>query len=197
MKTNKLKTVIIAVVAIVLAFHSNAQESNSGTQFSVEIDPATFGFKGYGFHLRVKPASFDHMQLGVGTYAMEMPDVLVNFNENNKDKGWGVRINQAYGLFGEYYFNEVNKKFFLGTQLGVQEFKIKNDNIEGQSKFLNGLAIAYAGYSFMPFKFNLYIKPWMGVGYTTKLSGSNDLGNETYDIAPFTAFATLHLGWQF
>ena len=57
--------------------------------------------------------------------------------------------------------------------------------------------MTYGGYTWQPFDFSFYIKPWAGIGYTSKISGTNNLGNSEYDIAPIMMFATLHLGYTF
>jgi hypothetical protein len=165
--------------------------------FSIEIDPATFVFNGYSAHLRFQPQNADHLLIGLGIYAMDMPDLFVDFNSANKDQGWDVRLDQGYGLFGEYFFDEVNQRWFVGAQLSAQVFRIEQTSAVGHESFTNGLLMGYGGYSFKPFAFDLYIKPWAGVGYTTKLSGTNRLGDAEYDIAPITMFATLHLGYMF
>lgn len=194
----------IATMALVLGlvYQSNAQQnepqSNDKTRISLEIDPATFAFKGYGFHLRLQPKGCEHLLVGLGIYAMDFPDILVDFNKNNKDKGWDVCLNQGYSIFAEHHFTEVNRKWFVGTQIGIQEYKIENSSTSGNEKFSNLLAMGYLGYTIKPFKGNsFYIKPWAGVGYTTKISGRNILGSLEYDIAPITMFATLHVGYTF
>jgi len=199
-KTTLKIIALIIVLMITNRFEAYAQQTGENankTEISIEIDPATFVFEGYGFHLRLKPKNSKHFLIGIGAYAMDMPDVLVDFNENNKEKGWDVRLNQGYGLFGEYHFAEVNKKWFVGTQLSLQEYKIENESIEGSEKFSNILIMAYTGYTWKLFNSDFYIKPWAGVGYTSKVSGSNTLGNLEYDISPIMMFATLHIGYTF
>ncbi len=191
----KIIKTVLAFALLLASLSGFSQESTN--QFSVEIDPITFGFKGYGVHLRFKPKSTDHLLLGVGTYAMDFPSALVDLNKENKDKSWQIRINHGYGLFGEYHFSEVNQKWFIGTQIALQEFKIKNDEFTGHQLFSNGLLLAYAGYSWKPFGNHFYIKPWAGIGYTSKLSGSNQLETLVYHIDPIMMFATVHLGYTF
>jgi hypothetical protein len=148
--------------------------------------------------LRYKPEKSTHILLGVGVYAMDIPDLLVNMNSKNKNKGWDVRLNQGYGLFGEYYFEQVNHKWFVGTQLGIQEYKIENAYVEGASStYANLLMMGYGGYSWQLFDMGLYIKPWMGVGYSPKVSGSTNVGDQKYDAAPISSFMTLHIGYTF
>jgi hypothetical protein len=126
-----------------------------------------------------------------------MPGMMVDLNKNNKGAGWDVRINRGFGLFGEHHFSAVNSKLFIGGQLGLQEFKISSEKEAGSTKFSNVLAMGYFGYTINPFQNALYIKPWAGVGYTSKISGSSALATAKYDIAPLTMFATLHVGYTF
>ena len=51
------------------------------------------------------------------------------------------------------------------------------------------------GYNWQPFKFPLYVKPWFGLGYTSKISGSNSIDNLSYRISPLVPFITLHVGY--
>ncbi|NQX82021.1 MAG: hypothetical protein HRT66_08535 [Flavobacteriaceae bacterium] len=191
-------TLIIVIFLISLgAFAQKDKQKQSKTEISVEIDPATFGFEGYGIHLRLKPKNSEHLLVGIGVYAMDLPNVLVDFNKKNKGKGWNVRLDQGYSVFGEHHFSQVNKKWFVGAQLAIQEYKIENKTIVGSEKLTNSLLMAYGGYTWQPFDFGLYIKPWAGIGYSSTLSGTNTLGDLEYDIAPVTMFTTLHLGYTF
>ncbi|MBK7029881.1 MAG: hypothetical protein IPH45_11995 [Bacteroidales bacterium] len=121
---------------------------------------------------------------------------MVNLDKENRDKGWNVRINNAYSLFGEYYFNEANRKWYAGLQAGIQSFKNTNDNIPiRESKFSNIILMPSLGYNWQPFKFPLYLKPWFGVGYTANISGNNSIDNLEYHISPLLPFVTLHIGY--
>lgn len=196
MKT-KMKTVIVALILAISLWSTMNASAQEKTSVSIEVDPITFAFNGYGVHLRLSPKNSKHMLLGVGAYAMDFPKALVDFNSENKDKGWDVRLNQGYGLFGEYHFSEVNRKWFLGGQLGIQEYKLSNLSQAGSTQYTNVLLMGYGGYTWRPFDFGLYIKPWAGIGYTAKVSGENKIGAMEYNIAPITLFATLHIGYTF
>ena len=195
MKSTFLTTLMITILTI--GSYAQNADLKEQTRWSVEVDPATFVFKGYGIHLRMTPAGSDHLLLGLGAYAMDMPRQMVNLNEKNRNMGWEVRIDQAVGLFAEYHLQEVNSKWFVGAQLGMQQFKLEQEDLAGQQKFSNLLLMSYAGYTLRPFGNNLYIKPWAGLGYTSKVSGNNTLNAREYDIAPLIMFATLHIGYTF
>lgn len=200
--TTTFKTISVALLIIIGLTSSElkAQENSidNKTTFSIETDPSTFLFKGYAFHVRIKPKNSQHLVVGAGTYALDMPSLLVDMNKDNKDKGWNVRINSAVSLFGEYYFKEANNRWFVGLQAGVQNYKNTNDAIVNKdSKYSNLLLMPSIGYNWRPFKNNFYIKPWLGLGYTTKISGDNSINTLSYKISPLTNFVTVHLGYTF
>jgi hypothetical protein len=200
--TTTFKKISLAMLIFISLISTDikAQEKliENKTIFSIETDPSTFFFKGYAFHIRIKPKNSQHLLIGAGTYALDMPSFLVDMNKDNKDKGWNVRINSAASLFGEYYFKEANKKWFVGLQAGVQNFKNTNDNIASQeSKYSNLILMPSIGYNWQPFKFPMYVKPWFGIGYTSKISGDNSIDNLEYNISPLIPFVTLHVGYTF
>lgn len=204
MKNLQIKRIIaIGAAFTFISYISFAQTgrsiSNSNkTTLSIETDPATFAFKGYAFHFRVKPRTSKHLLLGVGTYSLEMPDFLINMNPDNKDNNWNVKINSAYSLFGEYYFNELHSRWYVGLQAGVQNFKISNGfDANKHAEYSNFLIMPSIGYTWKPFKFPIYFKPWAGLGYTSKITGSSSVNELTYQISPLIPFATLHLGYTF
>lgn len=192
---NKVKMLAV-ILTLLLGLTSSVSRAQQSTTVSVETDPSTFLFNGYAFHLRIKPAGSDHLVLGAGTYALDLPGVMVDINQPNKGKGWDVRINSAYSLFGEYYFDRSNHKWFLGIQAGVQNFGNRNSNIpDTESKYSNFLLMPSVGYVWQPFDFPLYFKPWFGIGYTARISGSNTIGTLEYKISNLLPFATLHVGY--
>lgn len=194
-KNVKLLLTVGFVLLFISAFvygQDNA-ESTRATKLSIEIDPATFVFGGYGVHLRLNPFGSRNVLVGVGAYAMNFPQLLVDLNGENRGDGWDVRLNQGYGLFGEYHFAERNVGFFTGIQLGYQEYKLENDSGRGSAKYRNLLAMGYGGYSIPLFNSHFSLKPWGGIGYTPKLSGDTTVNGIEYDLSPITVFATLHL----
>ena len=130
MKTTIMKATMVAMaLTAIVSSNTAAQEKQKKAQFALEIDPATFAFNGYGLHLRIQPKECTHLLIGIGTYAMDLPDELVNMNKNNKDEGWKVRLNGGIGFFAEHHFSEVNRKWFLGSQVGIQQYKIENETV--------------------------------------------------------------------
>ena len=167
--------IVISLLSVTSAQGQDTDENIERKRtFSIETDPSTFVFKGYAFHFRFKPKSSQHLQFGAGTYGMDMPNFLVNLNAKNKDNGWKVRISSAFSLFGEYYFKVANKGTFVGLQLGIQNYKNSNTNQPNiECKYHNLLIMPSIGFNWQPFRFPLYFKPWLGLGYTRNIAGGS------------------------
>ena len=194
---SQLTLAFMLITAMNTSLSAQEAETSNKTKISVEIDPTTFILNGYGIHVRIQPKNSNHLLLGAGAYAMDVPDLLVDFSKDNKEQGWDVRLNQGYGLFGEYHFTEVNKKWFVGAQLAWQEYKIQKDYFDGESKYSTMLLLATGGYTVQPFEYPVYFKFWGGVGYTDKIDGENTIGNAEFSVEPILLFGALHIGYTF
>ena len=169
-----------------------------GSRLSMELDPVTFLYKGYSLHVRYQPMFSERLLIGVGTYALDLPEPIVDLNSKNRDLGWKARVRSAYFLSGEFYAKEANNGWFVGEQIGFQSFKVFNENEDrGSASFNNMLLLTYVGYSWHPYKGSFYIKPWVGLGYTQKVDGLNTVGSMKYDISPLYGFLTFHIGYNF
>lgn len=169
-----------------------------GSRLSVEVDPITFLLKGYSLHVRYQPMFTDQFLIGIGTYAMNLPEHIVHLRPANRDKGWDVRIRSAYFVTGEFYAKQANHGWFIGEQIGFQSFKISNNaEVRGKASFNNLLLMTYAGYSWHPYKGSFFVKPWVGLGFTEMVDGINKVDDLTYDVGPLFPFFTVHLGYTF
>jgi hypothetical protein len=197
----------ISVYALSVCYAQKKAKVASEKTNSIEIDPATFFYNGYSLHLRVRPANVRHFAFGLGIYSFDIPKEYVDRDSENANKGWHARLSIAGSMFGEYYFKEATEKWFVGLQAGVQNFKNTNDSFDDEfSSYTNAIAMPYLGYSWYPFKFPFYVKPMIGVGYSTLLDGTSILissGTQTvkstkeYHLDPITPFASIHIGYTF
>jgi hypothetical protein len=170
--------------------------TNYNSSLSIEIDPMAFILKGHSIHLRYSPMASDHFLVGIGAYALNLPDAIVDLNSHNRDRGWSVRIRSAYALYAEYFPKTTNDGWFIGEQVGIQSFKL-NNNREGtaSTSFNTVLAMTYTGYSWRPRGGSWYLKPWVGVGLTDRIDGINRIGSSRYQVGPIVPFFTLHVGY--
>ena len=201
-----LRCLRVLVVFIPMVFAQNAYTQDYipifsrdySSRFSVEIDPGTFILRGHSLYLRYQPMFTEKFLIGIGAYAMNLPEPVLNFSAGNRDKGWQVRIRSAYFLYGELYLKRANHGWFIGEQIGFQSFRVSNDTEEsGSAEFNNLLLMTYLGYSWHPYKGSFYIKPWIGVGLAEMVDGINTVGTLRYDVGPLFPFFTVHIGYTF
>jgi len=188
----------VRLLAFVLLLTPSAKAQDThpvSNKVSIEVDPLTFLFNGYSFHLRLQPKGSSHLFLGLGTYALDLPDFMVNFNQKNRNRGWDVRLNQGHSAFAEYHFQEVNNGWFTGVQAGLQEHRLENSEAPGRSSYRNLLLMTYGGYAWSIPRSKFYLKFWGGLGYSDQVSGSNELENAVYNISPISWFGTFHVGY--
>ena len=125
------------------------------TSHSIEIDPIVpLVLHGYGAHYMFAPDESKHFVFGATIIAAAtMPSFVINTDPVNKNEGWHVRINQGFGLEGEYHFVNTTKGPFVGIQLFTQEINITNDNEPSVEKHrtntgMSGLLAGYKVYVF-------------------------------------------------
>lgn len=187
---------LLAFAAAVLGFLAAPTDARS--QWAVEVDPATFVLDGYSLHGRYSPGSYPGWRVGVGLYSLEFPDAFIDLNGANRNEGWELDLQQGVGLFVERYLNEENTGWFTGLQLAGHDFSLANPRLSPGSteEYTNVLVMPYGGYLHR-FTSNIYVQGWAGAGYTDKVSGSNTLSGEEFEISPIFAFTALHLGYSF
>lgn len=196
----KIDSSILTVFsATVLLFSSISNGVAASTRYAVETDPATMLLNGYAAHIRIAPASFTRWSFGFGTYALDVPDLMIDMNSANRDQGWESRLQSGNGIFGEYFLSNSYKGWYIGGQISQQRYQILN-NRQGSEKtqYVNALLMFHWGYRWYPStKSNWYLQPWLGLGYTRKLSGETHLGDQNYEIDPIMTFTTVHVGYSF
>ena len=189
-----MKLVLKSIAAATILLSTTLQASEPEGSFSIEVDPATYAFSGYALHLKKNFAALPHWQFGVGAYAMDFPDVLVDLNDKNKNLDWEQRLSLGVGLFVDYFFEENQEGLFIGGQLAYQEYDVTRYGTS--SEYTTMLSMGYVGYQYY-FYDNFYLKPWGGLGYQNKISGSSIVNGQEFDVAPLLVFAALHVGYKF
>ena len=194
MKLHTLKKVAKATVLSTL-LSAQLFGSDSGASFSIETDPSTFAFNGYALHLKKSFEMLPQWQFGLGVYAMDFPDALVDMEAENANKGWDQRLEGGVGVFIDYFTHSKKQEgLFIGAQFAQQRYKITKDNID--SEYGTFLAMAHIGYQYTLYE-GLYIKPWIGVGYNEKIWGENSVKGDEFKVVNVAIFPTVHIGYKF
>lgn len=189
------KTLLISAFALSATIGSFSSQAES--KFYMETDPATFLMKGDSIHFKFSTDSLPHWRFGIGTYSLELPDLLVDLNSDNKNEGWEVDITRGVGFFSEYYFNEDLSGWMLGLQVSEQKMEVVSKELGKAAEFTNGLAMASFGYRYNIEGTNFYVLPWAGIGYAKTIEGKPGRLASTYDQDPWLSFMTFHIGYSF
>lgn len=210
----RIRNYIIVILTVLLSRQGYAkdQPSNSTTSkggLSVEIDPLVpIVLNGIGAHVMWEPKGSKHFLYGLGFISKAtMPDIMINMDRDNKNKGWVHRINRGLVMEGEYYYSEVNKKWFSELQVFAQQNSLDNADAfpAPAKKITTGMVVITAGYKWFPLKgVELYLKPWLGLSYTNVIDRTFPaqvshvkVGDYSFHIQTFMPFGTIHLGYKF
>lgn len=118
------------------------------SRLSVEVDPIAFLYDGLSLNVLYQPMFSDHFLLGASGYCLDLPQPIIDFNPENRDEGWSVRIRSAYMIHGEFYAKEANHGWLIGEQIGFQSFSASNSQeFAASARFNNLLLMTYAGYA--------------------------------------------------
>ncbi len=195
-----MKRIAFASIVLLLAFGETTAAQNraqDGATIFLETDPATFAFAGHSAHVRRSLRTVPGLVVGAGLYGMRLPSLMTNLHAANRDEGWTARIDNGYGLFADYHPSGEPGGLFVGLQLALQNYSLAREGTGEKRSFHAGLAMARIGTLYKPFDSSFYVLPWAGVGVSAPLSdASRTLLDETYELPPVTAFATLHVGWE-
>ena len=163
----------------------------------VEIDPMPFALSGHAVHIRLPIPSVPGLVVSAGTYGMEFPGIFTDINSKNRDEGWHPEIDRAYAAFADYHFSGKPEGLFVGMQLAYQDFELERDESDERRDYGVILVMARVGTLWKPFDSGFFLLPWAGLFANIRADDSNlQIGDETFDVAPISGFATLHVGWQ-
>ena len=173
-------------------------DGQTARQWMVEVDPATFALGGFSAHARLEAAPGSKWVVGAGIYGLDLPKAMVDLDSKNRDEGWKVRLTFGAGLFMDRFLSRADRGLFVGIQVASQRYRLRNPQISpGETQYTSLLVMPRIGYVWRPGNSHLYVMPWMGIGYTDKVSGSAQLADARYHLSHVAAFATVHVGWRF
>jgi hypothetical protein len=172
---------------------AEADEAPIRGDLLLELDPATFVLGGYSAHVRYRPAAAPRWSFGAGTYAMDLPGLLVDLDAANRHAGWNVRIRSGAALFVDRFLGEAPEGLFAGAEVGLQWIRVANPRLgSARADYTAFLLMPRAGYLWQPLGAHFYVMPWLGVGWAERTAGSAG----AYHVPSVPVLATLHLGWR-
>lgn len=175
-------------------------EAKKDRDWSIEIEPSAFIFKGYGIQVTRNITKNNRLNIGLYSAALDIPNGAKERIFKNVTKETDIRLGFELALIARYKFKIGQKEStpYVGFYGGWEYFDISifqpnvNAHAFNVKRISTIVAAPLIGYEIYFFKQMLYINPQLrGVFY---LAPKSDKPDRTESIRPFFALPAVSLG---
>lgn len=192
------KIMILALTAFYMNATAQTNASNSGSknQLSLEVDPAPFILGGYSFSLKFSPQKLEHFSLMASVYSSEFPDKMMG-KENYENGFRDLKIETSYALFTDYYLKGNQTGFHFGPSVFLYSKSVGEDESIQRTNFKSIYPNIRIGYLYKPFRNSgFYLNPWFNFGKEIMLDENNSIDEKEYKPDDFSYIFAIHLGYS-
>lgn len=155
-------------------------------QLDVEIDPIAYGLDGFSVHTAY---GVNGWRFDLGVYGLTLPEAI-HGNEGLSAKfvgaGWKV----------DRFLKGGSEGAFVGIDGGVSRKEIGDVDTRETAHRVEYAMGGRIGYRWMTGLGNLYVTPWVGLGYVLNAEDVV-LNGKVFENSAFQPFPTIHVGWRF
>lgn len=178
---------ILFFLLLTVTVHSKAFSQSTDTSgFDVDIDPIAFALNGFSFHGGYTTGAY---RFDLGVFGLDIPEWLhgnEDFDTSFKGAGWKV----------DRFFKGYADGFFAGIDGGIQRLNVTHKATDADKDRLQYMLGIRGGYRWNTGLGNLFITPWLGLGYLLNAEDI-EIDGDVFEASPFTPFPTIHVGWRF
>lgn len=168
----------------------NAQDTISN-HYTVAADISPYSFKGYSFKAGIIPKNLPKTEFALELFSMEIPELVINLNEQNADQGWSEKVNQGLALYYDRKLNSKRSSFWVGAGIVYLNHSATKTNTQYDYQQLEYLA--RLNYKWFPFKkSNFYVNPYCAIAARHKVAGNNC----DYQLTHFLLIPSVYLSWE-
>ena len=173
-----------------LALYLNAQDSLR-TNFTFAADASPFAFDGYSFKMGLIPKHIPKTEVSLEVFSMKIPNMTINLNAENADKGWQENVNNCLALYTDRKLGSNRSSFWGGIGFVHLNHTVSKNNEAYDFQQLEYLT--RINYKWFPFKkSNFFINPYIAIAGRQKISGNNG----DYALSPFLVITSIYLNWK-
>ena len=184
-----MKTLFIVLFSF-LAACLNAQDSLK-TNFTAAIDVSPFSMGGYSFKAGIVPKSYSKTEVAIESFAMNIPDMVIDLNSKNANAGWNERVSNGLALYIDHKLGSKRSSFWAGVGFVYLNHDIDNDHVSFNFQQMEYLA--RVNYKWYPFENSgFYVNPYMALAGRHKIGGDNG----SYALTPFLVIPSVYLSWE-
>ncbi|WP_397235870.1 hypothetical protein [Parapedobacter composti] len=159
-------------------------EKNHG--FDIEVDPIAFALNGFSLHGGYLTGAW---RFDLGVFGLDVPK-WAHGNEGFEARAIGA------GWKADRFFRKAPDGFFVGVEGNVTKTTITHTASAGKKDVMEYSLGIRGGYRWNTGLANLYVTPWLGLGYILNAK-DRTINGEVYKTGPFQSFPTVHIGWKF
>jgi hypothetical protein len=175
-------------LAVVLAL---AAPARADVLVHGELDPLTFANGGYGGQLGVRLPS--HLRLAVASFALDVPDLLAQFPDND---GFHLRVRPSGAVYALYYLAPPGHDgLALGGSMRYLRLRYTYGSEHTDVAELSPEAIV--GYQWHPLHGRFYLQPWLALGVVLTHDHDPVVTGHRYDELPVSPFFTVNIGYEY
>jgi hypothetical protein len=183
---------LLAVLLVAGAARPAASEPH---RLHVEVDPLPFALGGYGGQIGYRAAALPRLRVAVASFALEVPDPVVELDDDND--GFHLRVRPSGAAYLLYFLSGPRGGWVAGGSLRYLRLEYSHDQVPGAKTRLGELSIeAIAGYKWHPWQAGFYLQPWVTVARAVARTDDPVVGDREYQPMFLQLFATVNLGWE-
>lgn len=155
-------------------------------QLDVEIDPIAYALEGFSVHTAY---GVNGWRFDLGVYGLTLPEAV------HGNEGLTARFVGA-GWKMDRFIKGGSDGAFLGIDGGVSRKVIEDNDTPDTIQRLEYSMGGRIGYRWMTGLGNLYVTPWVGLGYVFNAKDM-EINDKVFENSAIQPFPTVHVGWRF
>jgi hypothetical protein len=182
----KISIIVFTILITVTHYSELRAQSPHDRGFDIDIDPIAFALNGFSFHggYITGPYRFD-----LGIFGLDIPEWLhgnEEFSSSFVGAGWKV----------DRFFKGYADGFFAGVDGGISRLNVTHTATNTDKDRLQYMLGIRGGYRWNTGLGNLFVTPWIGLGYVLNAKDI-EIDGDLFESSAFTPFPTVHIGWKF
>jgi len=178
-----MKRNLLSIIVLIAFLRPYAQEK---LRVGVELDALPYVTGGY---FGAVWAGKDHMRVRILHASVHMPDFII-------PKGFSDNHIRAYAILADYFFNDEQNGFWLGSGVVLWNGTIREKQQLGETDYQSILINGSLGYIW-DVSSRVYFSPWAGMSLRVGGSENIEVASRLYHPPILNPEASVKLGYRF
>jgi hypothetical protein len=174
---------------------SVVETSTQRVQVGIETRVSNYFQQGYDVKLLYYPSD-SHFSYGISIGGLNVTGNVKDWVYEGKNVGLlDIRLIWAASFLTRYHFKKNRKQFFIELAGGIEEFRVKYQEVPRYSN--NAFISPSAGFYWFPFKFGLYAMPKLSANFLFFRDSEKTISEINYQLRFLHLSPSIAMGWKF